>query len=60
MWNRRSRVDPFTAEFRQAILEVGGETPQAMDFDPGVVAESGLFGEPERGRFPTCGLDLEA
>jgi SAM-dependent methyltransferase len=49
VWNRRSKKDPFTAGFRQAILDSGGESPaERMEFDPAVVAESGLFGPLER------------
>jgi SAM-dependent methyltransferase len=44
MWNRRRRDDPFTAGYRAAILEVGGDSwVERMDFDATVVAQSGLF-----------------
>ncbi len=53
MWNRRSKTDPLTAGYRQAIVDVGGEIAvERMDFDPGVVAESGLFSPPDRLAFP--------
>jgi len=61
MWNRRSKADPFTAGFRQAILDSGGESPaERMEFDPHVVARSGLFGSLERLVFPNSQrLDLD-
>jgi SAM-dependent methyltransferase len=44
MWNRRRRDDPFTAGYRAAILEVGGDSlVERMDFDPELLARSGLF-----------------
>jgi SAM-dependent methyltransferase len=44
MWNRRSRADPFTAGYRDAILAVGGESAaERMEFDPAVVPRSGIF-----------------
>jgi SAM-dependent methyltransferase len=44
MWNRRRRDDPFTAGYRAAILEVGGDSAvERMDFEPDVVTRSGLF-----------------
>ena len=53
MWNRRSKRDPFTAGFRQAILDSGGESPaERMEFDPAAVTASGLFGRLERLVFP--------
>ena len=54
MWNRRSKNDPFTAGFRQAILDSGGESPaERMEFPiPLIVTESGLFGPLERLAFP--------
>jgi SAM-dependent methyltransferase len=52
-WNRRSKSDPLTAGYRQAIIDVGGEmAAERMDFDPDVVAHSGLFSAPERRCFP--------
>jgi SAM-dependent methyltransferase len=61
VWNRRSKKDPFTAAFRQAILDSGGESPaERMEFDPAIVAESGLFGPLERLEFPNSQrLDLD-
>jgi SAM-dependent methyltransferase len=60
-WNRRSTDDPFTAGYRQAIAEVGGETAAEMtSFDPDVVTRSGLFSPPERRIFPNFQrLDLD-
>ena len=53
VWNRRSRTDPFTAGYRQAIVEVGGDTgAESMSFDPDVVARSGLFTPLERRSVP--------
>jgi len=44
MWNRRRRDDAFTAGYRAAILEVGGDSlVERMDFDPALVAKSGFF-----------------
>jgi len=52
-WNRRSRSDPFTAGYRQAIVDVGGEVAdETRTFDPNVIRDSGLFSSPERTRFP--------
>jgi len=60
-WNRRSRSDPFTAGYRQAIIVVGGEiAAERMDFDPGVIAGSTLLSAPERQVFPNLQrLDLD-
>jgi len=53
MWNRRSKIDPLTAGFRQAIHDVGGEAQiEQVEFDPGVITESGLFLPPKRLSFP--------
>src|SRR5262245_1943499 len=53
VWNRRSKDDPFTAGYREAILAVGGEiTAERMPFDPAVLAASGLFTAPERTVMP--------
>jgi SAM-dependent methyltransferase len=53
MWNRRSQTDPFTAGYRRAILDVGGEiAAERMPFDPDVVARSGQFFPPDRLAFP--------
>jgi SAM-dependent methyltransferase len=61
MWNRRSRTDALTAGYRQAILDVGGESgAERMDFDPAVVGRSGLFSPAERLVFPNAQrLDLD-
>ena len=49
MWNRRSEADPFTAGYRRAILDVGGETAaERRGFDPTIIDRSGLFLPPER------------
>jgi SAM-dependent methyltransferase len=53
MWNRRRRDDPFTAGYRAAILEVGGDSlVERMDFDSAVVAKSGLFSAARLLTFP--------
>jgi len=61
MWNRRSRSDPFTAGYRQAIFDVGGESgAEQMAFDPDVIPASGQFTPPERLAWPNLQrLDLE-
>jgi SAM-dependent methyltransferase len=52
-WNRRSTSDPFTAGYRQAIVDVGGEiTAEGLPFDPNVISDSGSFSPPERKSFP--------
>jgi len=59
-WNRRSTSDPFTAGYRQAIVDVGGEIAvEGQPFDPNVIGASGLFSSPERQGFPNSQrLDL--
>ncbi len=53
MWNRRSRTDPFTARYRQLLLDVGGEsTVEQLPFDVEVIARSGMFAQPDRRAFP--------
>jgi hypothetical protein len=53
MWNRRSTTEPFTVGYRQAILDIGGETAaERMGFDPSVVGRSGLFTVPVRHATP--------
>jgi len=43
VWNRRSRTDPFTAAYRDAILSVGAETAaEMMPFDPAVFSGQAL------------------
>ena len=45
MWNQRDSRDPFTAAYRQAILDVGGESAlELREFDPSVIDASGYFG----------------
>ena len=44
MWNHRSKSDPLTAGYREAIVEVGGEiTAEAMPFDPAAIARVESF-----------------
>ena len=53
MWNRRRRDDAFTAGYRAAILEVGGDSlVERMDFDPELVARSGSFSPARLVAFP--------
>lgn len=53
MWNRRSRTDPLTADYRKAILDAGGESGyEQAPFDPAVVPASGRFLAPTRLAFP--------
>jgi SAM-dependent methyltransferase len=61
MWNRRSKTDPLTAGYRQAILDVGGETAaERMGFDVAIVTASEHFAPVERLAFPNeQPLDLE-
>jgi SAM-dependent methyltransferase len=61
VWNRRSATDPLTAGYRQAILDVGGETAaERMSFDHQVIAQSQLFSSTERTALPNVQrLDLE-
>jgi SAM-dependent methyltransferase len=61
MWNRRSRIDPLTAGYRQVIVDVGGDMGvESMPFDPGVVPNGGLFSTPQRLTFPNAQrLDLD-
>lgn len=60
MWNRRSQTDPFTVGYRDALLAVSGESAaERMEFDPAVVASSGVFSTPSRRSFPNAQrLDL--
>ena len=60
MWNRRNASDPLTASFRQAILDVGGETAaERTPFVANVVPDSGLFSPVVRATFPNAQrLDL--
>jgi SAM-dependent methyltransferase len=61
MWNRRSLNDPFTAAYRQAILDVGGESEaERMPFDSSVIARTGRFEAPIRQVVPNAQrLDLD-
>jgi SAM-dependent methyltransferase len=61
MWNRRSKTDPMTVGYRQAILDVGGETAaERMGFDVSVVSASPLFRDEGRVAFPNeQPLDVE-
>lgn len=44
MWNKRDSRDPLTAAYRQAILDVEGESPLEMrEYDPGIPDRDGLF-----------------
>jgi SAM-dependent methyltransferase len=53
MWNRRTEDDPFTAGYRAAILEVGGDSAvERMDFDPAMIEATGLFSAARRFAFP--------
>jgi SAM-dependent methyltransferase len=55
MWNRRSRTDPFTAAYREAIAEVGGESAHETEpFDRDVIAAGGVFSPVERLVFPNA------
>ena len=52
VWNRRNDSNPLTSGYRQAIIDVVGETPaERMEFDPAVITQSALFSRPERTRF---------
>jgi SAM-dependent methyltransferase len=53
MWNRRTADDPFTAGYRAAILEVGGDIAvERMDFDPAMIEATGLFAAARHSAFP--------
>jgi SAM-dependent methyltransferase len=53
VWNRRSRTDPFTAGYREAVLSVGAETAaEMMPFDPQVFAQQSALATPELQTFP--------
>ncbi|MBL8849413.1 MAG: class I SAM-dependent methyltransferase [Planctomycetaceae bacterium] len=44
MWNKRDSRDPFTAGYRQAIVDVEGESAIEMrEYDPGIMERDGLF-----------------
>jgi len=61
MWNRRSKIDPLTAGYRQVIVDVGGDIAvESMPFDPAVVPNSGLFSSAQRLTFSNAQrLDLD-
>ena len=61
MWNRRSKTDPLTVGYGQAIVNVGGDVSvERFDFDPGIMTDGGLFSSVERLSFPHFQrLDLE-
>jgi hypothetical protein len=45
VWNERDRADAMMTAYREAIRAVGGDHPAEMrEFDPGVIARSGLYG----------------
>jgi SAM-dependent methyltransferase len=53
MWNRRRSDDAFTAGYRAAILEVGGDSAvERMDFDAALITKSGLFSPARLFAFP--------
>jgi SAM-dependent methyltransferase len=53
MWNRRRRDDAFTAGYREAILEVGGDSAaERMEFDVEVMAKSEFFSAARLLAFP--------
>ncbi len=53
MWNRRSKSDPMTAGYREAIVGVGGDVAaESMSFDPDVITKGELFSSPQRTTFP--------
>jgi SAM-dependent methyltransferase len=55
MWNRRSRTDPFTAAYREAVAEVGGESAHETEpFDRDLIAAGGVFSPVERLVFPNA------
>jgi SAM-dependent methyltransferase len=60
-WNRRSKSDPLTAGYRQAILDVAGEVPaESMPFNPEVIVDSKRFSPSRRMSFPNFQrLDLD-
>ncbi len=60
VWNKRDRADPFTAAYRAAVIEIGGEcAAERMEFDPAVVPASGLFPALRLHEFPNRqALDL--
>jgi SAM-dependent methyltransferase len=61
MWNRRSKSDPLTVGYGQALVAVGGDVSvERFDFDPNIITAGGLFSSVERLSFPHLQrLDLE-
>ena len=61
MWNQRDGRDPFTAGYRQAIVDVEGESPlESREYDPGLVHADGLFSPAESYETPNSQrFDLE-
>jgi ubiquinone/menaquinone biosynthesis C-methylase UbiE len=61
VWNRRRGSDPFTAGYRQAIVDAGGAiTVEGMNFDANVIPRSGAFSSAERIDLPNSQrLDLD-
>src|SRR2546428_689537 len=52
MWNSRSRQDPLTLGYIEAIHAVNGEHPaETRTFDPDVVSAIGRFSPPRLARF---------
>jgi SAM-dependent methyltransferase len=52
IWNSRSRTDPMTRGYIEAIRAVNGEHPaETRTFDPNVVSADGWFTPPEVERF---------
>jgi SAM-dependent methyltransferase len=53
VWNRRSREDAITLAYRQALLDIGGESQaEQNEFDRQLVARSGMFSGVRRLTFP--------
>jgi SAM-dependent methyltransferase len=53
LWNRRSRTDPFTLGYRQALEATAGEAPaEKVEFVPAAVAASGRFSGLRAASFP--------
>ena len=61
MWNRRSKSDPLTVGYGQALVAVGGDVSvERFDFDPHIITAGGLFSSVERLSFPHVQrLDVE-
>lgn len=49
VWNRRRNSDPFTAGYRQAVVDAGGAIAvEGMNFDAEVVSRGGVFSSATR------------